>query len=417
MNETILPSEPDDHTMPETSPTSSFSSPRRANLRSNSNASYSLNDGTQNRSSQSDIRFDPSSSDMWRGNMNSELEFLWKKSWQTLMCSKWHKFSYSNTRVYEKALLKILSQELSQVFIGCDNANTSLSFMTNNEEQNMTAESEVICYEVVNCIIEPLSPNAWPPTSRPPLSASPPNVSHDQPTQTHTPLIVSVNIEISTIQQQQQQPYETKLIWIPIREQKYQHDTSVKEMPLILAYGLPPVISIITKWWQRQFNCSIQLRNWDHWELSEIFKGWANLILTHTMQFTDIKETINLKYKLPRQISAMDYITVRPEIMKLITCARPCHAGNGDNTSDLVVSKDQTNVLSVLHQQFLCYFRIRLDRCQLVHMRLDTLYLNCNGQIELMPTKYGNLSLYILDQMAFLIGHTNNMDASRKDTL
>ncbi|KAI9599127.1 hypothetical protein BDF19DRAFT_462537 [Syncephalis fuscata] len=66
------------------------------------------------------------------------------------------------------------------------------------------------------------------------------------------------------IQQQQQQPYETKLIWIPIREQKYQHDTSVKEMPLILAYGLPP------------------LRNWDHWELSEIFKGWANLILTHT---------------------------------------------------------------------------------------------------------------------------------------
>ncbi|KAI9599157.1 hypothetical protein BDF19DRAFT_419459 [Syncephalis fuscata] len=66
------------------------------------------------------------------------------------------------------------------------------------------------------------------------------------------------------IKDQQQQPYETKLIWIPIREQKYQHDTSVKEMPLILAYGLPP------------------LRNWDHWELSEIFKDWANLILTHT---------------------------------------------------------------------------------------------------------------------------------------
>lgn len=54
-----------------------------------------------------------------------------------------------------------------------------------------------------------------------------------------------------------------------------------KDMPLLLAHGQASIVTAILEWWQKTFGCRIFQYNWNHAMLSEIFAGWANMILTH----------------------------------------------------------------------------------------------------------------------------------------
>ncbi|RKP22446.1 hypothetical protein SYNPS1DRAFT_31958 [Syncephalis pseudoplumigaleata] len=118
-----------------------------------------------------------------------------------------------------------------------------------------------------------------------------------------------------------------------------------------------------------------------------------------TADFEEIDDMMELKYALPEPITGIEHITVEPEIMKLIEFVNR-QVGHPSMHVKIPKHAVSANVLPVLHGYFLRFFRLHLNRCRITRMRLDTFYLNENGSINLTETKYGNLSLYILDQLA-----------------
>ncbi|RKP22265.1 kinetochore complex Sim4 subunit Fta1-domain-containing protein [Syncephalis pseudoplumigaleata] len=174
-------------------------------------------------------------------------------------------------------------------------------------------------------------------------------------------------------------------------------DAHFVDMPLLLIHGQPAMATIILEWWQRCFDCRIFEHRWNHATMSEVFEGWTNLILTHIADFEEIDDMMELKYALPEPITGIEHITVEPEIMKLIEFV---NRQVGHPSIKIPKHAVSANVLPVLHGYFLRFFRLHLNRCRITRMRLDTFYLNENGSINLTETKYGNLSLYILDQLA-----------------
>ncbi|KAI8054282.1 hypothetical protein BDF22DRAFT_678199 [Syncephalis plumigaleata] len=388
----------------------SSTSRQRIDPHSNSNsnssgATHPSSDAVQNNSNSSVIH--PTSSDIWIGEMADDLTFLLDKSWQAYVCSPWYRFKSSRIMLYkqqlEEELMRILPEKRSIATTITHPTRLRYASILGYERQIRQEEPEAIieqkeaaASQTVQCSITQVAQQAWPPTRKvrgPSTSSSPQNTSNSFTNNDSTPIVLKVSIGARNGTEKS----ITELVWIPAKEKRCNCDAKFTDMPLLLVHGQAPIAMTILEWWQASFDCRIFQYNWNHAIMSEVFAGWANMILTHRTKFDKLNETIELKYAVPDYISGLNTITIEPEITKFIDCM----------LSNMSPSESKRNVLSLLHDQFMRCFRIRLNFCRITHMRLDTFYLDKDARIKLNKTEHGNLLLFILGQLAY-IAHSAN---------